>query len=97
MDLEGPVSELDRRVRDLLPETTVCRIIPHYPPVAGAIADKGEEGRPEPTISEMFETYVSANSGLGDRGQLVRYFNEFLTQVQQSEEVPLPELSEALA
>lgn len=96
VDLDEPVPELDRRVRDLLTETTVCRVVPHYPLVAGVLPSEADSGRPEPTISEMFETYVSAHRDLGSTDQLLRYFNELLTQVQQGEEAPLTELSEVL-
>ena len=97
VDLEAPVSELDRQVRELLPDTTICRVIPRYPAVAGIDEGERDEHRPQPTLNEMFEQYAAVNPGLGETGRLVRYFNEFLHQVREGTETPFKELEEAQA
>jgi exonuclease SbcD len=94
--LETPVADLDHRVRALLPQTVVTSVIPQYPRRAdGPIAPGGVDAR-EPSLGELFGTFLDTRLAIGDPARVRRYFDHFLRQLESGEDAGFPDLDEAL-
>lgn len=97
VQLETPVDRLEARVREALPRSEVCLVVPQFgaAPI-GAVA-AGVAGGREPTLTEMFEIFIDQREGVGDRERVVRYFTQLLDEVAQGMEGTFPDIDEVVA
>jgi exonuclease SbcD len=99
VDLDAPLSDLDSRVRDLLPDTKVCVVKPRYRDVEDSGALKASVGEREPTLSEMFGVYLAGKPEKGDPKVVQRYFDELLDRVEggRLDDASFADIDEAIA
>jgi exonuclease SbcD len=85
--LDAPLTDLDGRVRDILTETIVCEVVGRYEHAqAEVVAARGDEGEREPTLDEMFSTYVDAHQQIGDPARVKSYFGKLLDKVERNDD-----------
>jgi hypothetical protein len=99
VDLDVPLSDLESRVRDALPDTRVCVVKPRYREDAAAAAPLTNLGEREPTLSEMFGAYLVGKPEKGDAQTVQRYFDELLDRVEgdRADDATFADIDEALA
>jgi exonuclease SbcD len=100
VDLDKPVGDLDSRVRDILTDTIVCQVHGKYPDARGDIAiAKAVAAEREPTLNEMFATYLAGQPNNGDPERVQRYFDLLLDRVERGddEDQRFPDIEEAIA
>ncbi|HTU70337.1 MAG TPA: exonuclease subunit SbcD [Candidatus Baltobacteraceae bacterium] len=98
VELDAPISELETQVREILQDTTVCTVVGQYRRAQGEMITIGERVEREPTLPEMFATYLDSASSIGDPKRVLRYFDHLLGQVQQGgdSENAFPEIDEVV-
>jgi exonuclease SbcD len=82
--LEKPVDELSARVRDALPGTIVSQVIPVYARAQAEVITVAA-GEREPTLDELFVTYVDRSLQILDAPRVKAYFGELLEKVRAKE------------
>jgi DNA repair protein SbcD/Mre11 len=87
VSVDGPVSDLEARVREMLADTIVCQVKGKYPETLGniAIVTPGADDR-EPTLNEMFANYLALQPNAGNSALVKRYFDVFLDRVESGTE-----------
>lgn len=86
VELDAPISELESQVRDILSDTEVCAVVGQYRRAQGEMVSVGDRAQREPTLTEMFASYLEGARNIGDVERVTRYFGQLLEQVQHGSE-----------
>lgn len=86
VELDAPIPELETQVREILADTEVCAVVGQYRRAQGEIISVSDRAEREPTLDEMFESYVEHAANVGDPRRVSQYFGELLARVQHAGE-----------
>lgn len=94
--LERPVDELTARVVEALPHTLVCQVRPWYERAQAEMVSVAP-GTHEPSLDELFASYVDGNAAIGDPDRVKLYFGQLLDKVRTEDaDTMLPHVEAAL-
>lgn len=98
VELDVPIPELESQVRDILANTEVCSVVGQYRRAQGEMIPVSDRSEKEPTLPEMFASYLDSSKNIGDLARVSRYFEQLLERVQQGaeNEISFPEIDEVL-
>lgn len=98
VELDVPIAELESQVRDILANTEVCSVVGQYRRAQGEMIPVSDRSEKEPTLPEMFASYLDSSKNIGDLTRVSRYFEQLLERVQQGaeNEISFPEIDEVL-
>lgn len=85
VELDAPISELETQVREILADTEVCAVIGQYRRAQGEMVTVSGRAEREPTLTELFESYVQEAGTKGDPTRVIRYFRELLAHVEHGD------------
>jgi len=96
--LHAPMSDLESQVNDILGETIVCQVKGQYEHPED-IAAKATVLGPEPTLNEMFSTFLASDTNIADSARVQRYFDDLLHRVESNdvEDQSFPDIDEVIA
>ncbi len=83
--LDAPTTDLNAKVRDMLPKTEVCEVIGRYERAESQIV-LATGGEHEQTLEAMFDTYVATNDQIGDSQRVRSYFGRLLERVERDDD-----------
>lgn len=86
VELDTPIPQLESQVRDILADTEVCAVVGQYRRAQGEMISIGDRAEREPTLTEMFASYLDSATNIGDQRRVARYFERLLERVQQGDE-----------
>lgn len=85
VELDAPIPELETQVREILTETEVCAVIGQYRRAQGEMVAVSDHTEREPTLTELFESYVHEIGTMGDSARVSRYFRELLAGIEHGD------------
>jgi exonuclease SbcD len=98
--LDMPTSDLESQVREILADTVVAQVKGRFSSVPDdLLAITSTVAEREPTLNEMFATYLTQRPQTGDPTRVQRYFDDLLHRVESDdlESQSFPDVDEALS
>ena len=81
--LDSPTSDLESQVREMLTNTVVAQVKGQFDSVPDdLLAITSASTDREPTLNEMFATYLTERPQTGDPARVQRYFDDLLHRVE---------------